>query len=599
MDKINAVLTPNRFIPIDSEELTALELIGKVVNKTNEVVDKTITQDEEIKKRLKIETFKDEMVKRKLDDNGDFTGSWFGIKSPSFANETQGAMIEKNREDIIKNKEELLSTLSLPNHTVYLSEPHSLYIYNSNYIGGVVDFSFKGSLVVTNKVSYEMDDLLTKFSNKVVTSYEGKKKCIRLADGEAFVYDEVIKDVTIKPFYGFDTRTQIPILYQVCGVISEGVFKEYYQSKITWESNVKYNTITENQKWGLQGSVQRALDKMDVKSHNTTFAFITDIHSQEWNKGYYSQGVSVINRLAKNSLIEFVVSGGDNILWAEQKGTAMMNLLMTPQRLEPPTYYGVGNHDYNGWDYDRPQNYGDLINDKEMYNILGKGMPKDVTWGNKEKMYYFMDKGDNLRIIVLNPLDIPIEVNHDNTVKYNHVNTFAYGNDQLYWLGNVLLGSTDKHVLVFTHIPLVGHDGGMYANYTLAYNGDVVGQMIGHFKTGTPFTFDKTHQDPSFNVSGSVEFSTPSKVVGVISGHIHYDCDVVKYGYRHIARNCDYPVKWDNTGLSASGGGVPVIPDREVGEWNHHSFDVITVDTWNRKVFFTKFGAGSDYWYAY
>ena len=48
MDKINAVLTPNRFIPIDSEELTALELIGKVVNKTNEVVDKTITQDERI-----------------------------------------------------------------------------------------------------------------------------------------------------------------------------------------------------------------------------------------------------------------------------------------------------------------------------------------------------------------------------------------------------------------------------------------------------------------------------------------------------------------------------------------------------------------------
>ncbi|MGL4949041.1 MAG: hypothetical protein ACRC5M_01565, partial [Anaeroplasmataceae bacterium] len=41
MKTIEHCLNHNRFIPINSEELTALELIGKTVEKTNEVVEKT------------------------------------------------------------------------------------------------------------------------------------------------------------------------------------------------------------------------------------------------------------------------------------------------------------------------------------------------------------------------------------------------------------------------------------------------------------------------------------------------------------------------------------------------------------------------------
>ena len=585
----------------DVRAYTVLEMLYKLIDKMNGVINMSWNHDERIEELEDNALTKSEYENnitntRKLDSNANFTGSWFGISSPSYADETIAGVVEQNRNGIgeINNK-----TLALPNHTPYMNNPNSLYIYHANHIGGIVDFHFENELVVTNKGHITMDQLREKYPNKIATSYEGKKGCIRLSDGESFVYDDKIGDFIIQPFYAFDNRSQIAICYQVAGQIVEGYFKEVMDQNNEWFSNDKYNKIYESQKYSLQGSVQKALDKADPKSHNTTFAFITDIHSQEWNKGYYSGGVSVINKLLKNSVIDFTFNGGDNILWAENKATAMMNLMMTPNRLEGEVYNAVGNHDFNGWDYDKPQPYKDIITNKEMFNICGKGFEDKVTWGSKEGMYYYFDKGDDLRIIVLNPMDIPVKVNDDNTLIYNHVNTFAYSNDQIYWFGNVLLGSTDKHVLVMTHIPLVDHANGMYANFTLAYNGDVIGEMLGHFKEGTPYTFDKTHQDSTFNVSGSVDFTTPSKVVGVLSGHIHYDCDVFKYGYRHIARNCDYSVKWDNTGLSASGGGVPTIPDREVGEWNQYSFDVVTVDTWNRKVYFTKFGAGSDYWYAY
>ena len=41
MNKITGCLLSNRYIGIDHEELSALELIGKIIDKTNELVDST------------------------------------------------------------------------------------------------------------------------------------------------------------------------------------------------------------------------------------------------------------------------------------------------------------------------------------------------------------------------------------------------------------------------------------------------------------------------------------------------------------------------------------------------------------------------------
>lgn len=99
MDKITGCLHSNRYIGIDHEELSALELIGKMIDKTNELVEATNDDRNSIKGKLsKEEYYHDINNIRKIDDDGDFTGSWFGITRPEYADETQGAVL-KNHTD--------------------------------------------------------------------------------------------------------------------------------------------------------------------------------------------------------------------------------------------------------------------------------------------------------------------------------------------------------------------------------------------------------------------------------------------------------------------------------------------------------------------
>ena len=81
IDKMNAYLSPNRFIPNDYEELTALELIGKQNAKIDEVVEGTNKNESNIE--------------NKLDINGDFLGSWHGITHPVFIEGGHDAVILK------------------------------------------------------------------------------------------------------------------------------------------------------------------------------------------------------------------------------------------------------------------------------------------------------------------------------------------------------------------------------------------------------------------------------------------------------------------------------------------------------------------------
>ena len=110
IDKMNAYLSPNRFIPNDYEELTALELIGKQNAKIDEVVEGTNKNESNIE--------------NKLDINGDFLGSWHGITHPVFIEGGQDAVILKNSADI----ENILKSNKIE---YILTEDNSLIVNNN------------------------------------------------------------------------------------------------------------------------------------------------------------------------------------------------------------------------------------------------------------------------------------------------------------------------------------------------------------------------------------------------------------------------------------------------------------------------------------
>lgn len=86
IDKFNmGMINSTRFIPIDQEELTALELMGKNMAKTNEVVEEVNKQRVDLDGKMGVTQYELDIEKRKLYPNADFRGSWFGITSPTLA----------------------------------------------------------------------------------------------------------------------------------------------------------------------------------------------------------------------------------------------------------------------------------------------------------------------------------------------------------------------------------------------------------------------------------------------------------------------------------------------------------------------------------
>lgn len=108
---MKAFLSPNRFIPNDYEELTALELIGKQNAKIDETVEQTNVNTDEVNKKLNRVDYYDDIVKnRKISESGNFTGSWFGISSPSYAEPGIADVVEQvfNNYNNIKENYEVI-----------------------------------------------------------------------------------------------------------------------------------------------------------------------------------------------------------------------------------------------------------------------------------------------------------------------------------------------------------------------------------------------------------------------------------------------------------------------------------------------------------
>lgn len=115
MDKITEHINCNRFIPIDSEELTALELIGKTVSKTNELVQKSneleTLANENKNKKVSYDELHNKYQLTAEKGQANFNGSWQGLNKPTLSDEGMRATVEKINEVDIPNINEQLADI--------------------------------------------------------------------------------------------------------------------------------------------------------------------------------------------------------------------------------------------------------------------------------------------------------------------------------------------------------------------------------------------------------------------------------------------------------------------------------------------------------
>ena len=339
-----------------------------------------------------------------------------------------------------------------------------------------------------------------------------------------------------------------------------------------------------------------------VQTDNTlSVAFITDTHYATASKNgnnlksrstLHMQNVAYLTNRAK---IDLVVHGGDLVDGDEQKNLMLNDFEDAAQSLysssAAPVVYLNGNHDDNSWyAHDNDKNLmRSVLQPSERYAILSKYMDPGfiLNSSEKERLYGYKDfAAQKIRVICLNSFDNPYITQKDGTNKYPSQWSSAFRNAQLNWLANTALKLPNNSwgVLIFTHAPLQGT-----FNSDKQINSNILYGILSAFVNGTTYTGSGTTAD--YTCSVSVDFTGQGKgqVIAVISGHIHYDSSMTKNGMLLI-QTLDSLARNDYAGK---------MPDRPVITLEEDAWDVFTIDRTNRKIYATRFGAGSNRTFSY
>lgn len=269
-----------------------------------------------------------------------------------------------------------------------------------------------------------------------------------------------------------------------------------------------------------------------------SFFYITDLHWELNDK----KSPWIVQYIQSKTNVDTIVFGGDFISYFyNDKEAALTAMEKCLGAFTAKEYYAImGNHETNlsGGDNDETP----PISAEESNLVLNKG--------RFEKSYFCVeDKTDKVCKVFLN------------------TNIFEKDGEQYNWLKDTLTSlDADMTAFIFMHV---------YNSYKAA---------------GEPLTTAKQGHTLNALLSDISEDMTCA-IGGIFSGHTHRDfMDKTDLGYTVLSTACDGRGRYD---------ACDDLYERNKDEFSEQAFDVVQVDTTNRKVFLTRIGAGYDRQYTY
>ncbi len=338
--------------------------------------------------------------------------------------------------------------------------------------------------------------------------------------------------------------------------------------------------------------VQAVAEK--AKEHSgLRFTFVTDTHIDA-NAGYGNPSLNHLTNATRVSNLlpaNAIVHGGDLIdgLYHKDRSLNYITKAVTTlvKESQVPVLMTQGNHDDNSAYLKEIKNtveqyttadewYWNVTRHLEQYNI--EQNPDDLN-GN----YYYVDfENEKVRMLVVNTNDLPYVLNEDGTMKYLATGgDFAISDAQLDWIAAEALDFNEKEgweLVVVSHVPLHYPDDTETQN---CRNAEILTDMLEAFQSG--MQYNPEPWDGDFAQSVSVDFSTQGRreVIACISGHNHEDLDKEINGILYITT------------------AASLADERAYGTTDEDAFDIFTIDTANKKIYATRFGAGEDRVFTY
>lgn len=380
-------------------------------------------------------------------------------------------------------------------------------------------------------------------------------------------------------------------LTQVETEIAKGMANAVYLSGETSEIDfdIQTNTVPIYWRSHIESKIETInnLQKQAGKDA-ISIGFITDIHYERSTKNYGK----LLAEIAKKTDIQHIINGGDMLSERTTK-PEYLRLMREAQshfgNLLDKTYFTMGNHDDNSYQTNDNGNWSRLVDDKEQFSEYFRYLTDKTVMGESGKYYYVDDNNFKIRMIMLDSIDIPY-IKEGNYAKYRGQNMWAYRQEQLEWFGNIALDVPDEDwsVMVFSH--LQPYATGVTGATGTIRNATIARKILQAFKNKTSYSGNSsTNTEDELRATVSVDFTNGGgNVIGWFTGHVHYDNMVdMPEGIKLITTLCDGWSPWADA------------PVKTKGTTTEHAFDILTINTKDRKVDLTRIGAGSNRSFSY
>ena len=324
-----------------------------------------------------------------------------------------------------------------------------------------------------------------------------------------------------------------------------------------------YNTYIENKINNIKEKAQLAGTDGD------SFIFFTDYHYA--NNAQNS--LPIIKKIIDSvPSISHVIFGGD-ILNSHTKAIAIEKLYdfaNNTRIINPIILYG--NHENNSMGNNPIETY---LDNNIVYSIIGKQNEK-IAITNKDWYFYIDNPTQKIRYIFL-------DTGTNSNIGYVSASLAEYHHqvDQRKWLLDLLYNTENGYsVCVIAHW--------LFTSGSLTtYGGQLLKAILDAVKTKSTYTI------------GSTVWNFAEKDIDImfaLSGHTHIDL---------VAQETNsYPIIATTTDAYKSASDSETIPNgtRKIngqGTIYEQAFDVVQIDTKNRKIYFTRIGYGNDRVFTY
>lgn len=256
-----------------------------------------------------------------------------------------------------------------------------------------------------------------------------------------------------------------------------------------------------------------------------------------------------------------------------------------------PSFLCTGNHDcdYVAEDVDRY-----FIRKEEISKYLFARDNYKRTYCTNEN-YYYSDipnpQGGMIRIIALDVLDQP-------GTEYNTLKNASFSQKQVDWLSNVALKEqmTDSHsVIILTHFPFVSRKTDpptlrYYADHVYRWN--MIPEIVEAFRNRAVLRKTFTNNFKKGDIQANYDFTDcKGEFVCYLGGHLH--CNAY-FPISELENATHFPpqmmILCTNQAPSETGGDYNYIL-RKADSTSSNSFCIYAIDTKEKKVYITYFGA--------